>query len=140
MDAMDAAASVDCGTSSASLLNPHDTGSDESARAVEDTGAPPHVAVPHISSMEQQRLRAELTLAQYFTWFVMTKRSRTSDGAMVLVTHSSCAAEFIARNWGDHFRWTLSNMTGRTCPLTLMTPCPPIHHALVFEPRRELLA
>ena len=73
----------------------------------------------HLWLMAQQRLRAELTPAQYSSWLANTDLYRAPDGVLVLVTRTTFAAELIARRWGERIQWVLGDITGRACPVAV---------------------
>jgi hypothetical protein len=79
--------------------------------------APPGVPQPQVWWLAQQRLKAELTSAQYSSWLANTDLYRRPDGFLVLVTRSTFAAEHIAQRWGERIAWVLSQVTGQRCPL-----------------------
>src|SRR5258706_611851 len=58
---------------------------------VEGAVATPYVSMAHLWLMAQQRLRTELTPAQYSSWLGSTDLYRAPDGALVLVTRTTFA-------------------------------------------------
>jgi DnaA N-terminal domain len=87
--------------------------------AVDGTVVTPDVPMAHLWHMARQRLRADLTPAQYSSWLVNTELYRVPDGSLVLVTGTTFAAELIARRWGERIQWVLSEITGRVVTLTV---------------------
>jgi chromosomal replication initiation ATPase DnaA len=81
--------------------------------------ARPYVPMAPLWRMAQQRLRAELTPAQYGSWLVNTDLYRAPDGSLVLVTHTTFAAELIARRWGERIQWVLGDIMSQVVPLTV---------------------
>jgi hypothetical protein len=85
--------------------------------AGDGTGASPYVSMTHLWRMVQQRLRADLTSAQYSSWLANTELYRAPDDALVLVTRTTFAAELIARRWGARIHSMLCEITGQGVPL-----------------------
>lgn len=73
----------------------------------------------HLWLLVRQRLRANLTQAQFSSWLVNTKLYRTSDSTLVLVTHSAYAAELIDLRWGERIRQIIHEITGQDIVLTI---------------------
>jgi hypothetical protein len=86
---------------------------------VDGAAVSPYVPMAQVWRMAQQRLRAELTPAQYSSWLVNTELYRAPDGALVLVTRTTFAAELIARRWGERIQWALGDIMGLVVPLTV---------------------
>jgi hypothetical protein len=78
----------------------------------------------HLWHIARQRLRADLTPAQYSSWLANTDLYCAPDGSLVLATRSTFAAELIARRWSERIQWVLSDITGRACTLTVTTRRP----------------
>ena len=76
------------------------------------------VAAGSLWQVARQRLREDLTAAQYTSWLVGTDLVRAPDGTYVLLTRTTFAAEHIHRQWGERIAWILSGVTGRRCTLT----------------------
>jgi hypothetical protein len=87
--------------------------------AGDDAVASPYVPMAPLWRMARERLRAELTPAQYSSWLVNTDLYRAPDGALVLVAHTTFAAELIARRWGERIQWVLGDIMSQVVPLTV---------------------
>lgn len=85
--------------------------------AGDGTAASPYVSMTHLWRMVQQRLRAELTSAQFNSWLANTELYRAPDDALVLLTRTTFAAELIARRWGARISSMLREITGQGVPL-----------------------
>jgi hypothetical protein len=72
----------------------------------------------------RQRLRADLTPAQFSSWLANTDLYRAPDGALVLVTRNTFAAELIARRWGERIQWILGDISGHACTFVVKTRRP----------------
>ena len=75
------------------------------------------VSATSLWQMARQRLRADVSAAQYTSWLVGTDLVRAPDGTYLLLTRTTFAAEHISRIWGHRIAWILREITGRPCVL-----------------------
>ena len=92
--------------------------------SVDDLVHTVYLPVRHLWCMARQRLRADLTAAQYSSWLVNTELYRGSDGSLVLRAGTTFAADLIARRWGQRIQWILSDMTGQVATLSVRAQLP----------------